>query len=154
MTLINNVLQSIENAGFDDLGPVEEVARGHWIIGEGCIFPVQLERLAESENYLLYTTAIRQTGEPVTAPFIQTVFLENLSGHSLGRYGICAGPVTLTLYQQISINTPASAERLAALITCHRMLMDCYISSGFSQDDEFFQPVTKENEAMVLPFRH
>lgn len=154
MTLINNVLQSIENTGFDDLGPVEEVEKGHWIIGDDHIFPVQLERLAERETYLLYTTAIRQTGEPVYAPFIQTLFLENLSGHSLGRYGISAWPVTLTLYQWIRISSPASAERLAALITCHRMLMDCYLSSRDNDDDDHYLPVSKDNTAMVILFRH
>ena len=105
MIAIKKVLEKIENAGFDDMGPVVEADRGRWIIGDDAAFPVQLERLVEGDSYLLYSTAIRQTGAPVQSPLLKTMMLENLCGLNLGRYGICAGPVTLTLYQRITIST-------------------------------------------------
>ena len=154
MVAIHKVLEKIENAGFDDMGPVVEADRGRWIIGDDGVFPVQLERLVESDSYLLYSTAIRQTGVPVQTPLLKTMMLENLYGLNLGRYGICAGPVTLTLYQRITISTPSSAEGLAAMITCHRMLMDCYIEGAFDSEDDQHLDLNQLETPMVIPFCH
>ena len=154
MIAIKKVLEKIENAGFDDMGPVVEADRGRWIIGDDAAFPVQLERLVESDSYLLYSTAIRQTGAPVQSPLLKTMMLENLCGLNLGRYGICAGPVTLTLYQRITISTPSSAEGLAAMITCHRMLMDCYIEGAFDAEDDQHLDLNHLETPMVIPFCH
>ena len=154
MVAIKKVLKSIENAGFDDIGVVVEAGPGHWVIGDEDILPVQLERLADGESYLLYATVVRKTAEPVYIPFIKTLFMEQLMGHCLGRYGICAGPVTITLYQKITICSPASAERLAATIACHRMLMDCYIEGNIDLDDDAYLPVSQNETAMVIPFCH
>ena len=112
---------------------------------------MQLERLVESDSYMLYSTAIRQSGMPVQSLLLKTMMLENLYGLNLGRYGICAGPVTLTLYQRITISTPSSAEGLAAMIF-HRMLMDCYIEGAFDTEDDQHLDLNQLETPMVIPF--
>lgn len=149
-----HLLKSIENTSFDDMGTAVEISHGHWIVGEDDPCPVQLERLADGDTYLIYATMIRRTGEAVCQPFMTTLLMEQLCGHSLGRYGISAGPVTLTLYQRIVITNPASAERLAAMIACHRMLMECYIDGGADMDDDAILPAHDHDNGMFLPFRH
>ena len=154
MVAIQKVLESIERYEVGEIGDVAKVSQGHWIIGDEPILPVQLEKLSEVGEYLLYATVFHKTAEPSYTPLMTTMFMEHLSGHSLGSYGICVGALTMTLYQRMTIRTPAAAERLAAMIICHRMLMDCYIGGDFDPEDDPHLPVSQHRIAKSMRFCH
>ena len=154
MVVIQEVLESIENYEFDNIGAVAKVSHGRWIIGDEPILPVQIERLSEAGEYLLYATVFHKTAEPCYTSLMMTMFTEQLAGHSLGSYGICVGALTMTLYQRMTIRTPAAAERLAAMITCHRMLMDCYIGGDFDFEDDPYLPISQHKIAKSILFSH
>lgn len=155
MPSIQKMLQSINEIGFGDLGAVVSAKDGRWIIGDDTLFPLQIERLAAKDHYLLYATAVRATAEPVYVSLMKTMFVENLQGMSLGRYGICFGPVTLTLYQQLVFDRHFSAEKLAAMMACHRMLIECYLEGdSASLEDVPFSRLLSMMDGTVIPFRH
>ncbi len=138
-----------------NIGTVQQVEDHRLIIGQADLFPVQIERMEQEDRFLLYATGVRETAEPVFLPMMITLFLEGLNGHSLGEYGICPGPVTVTLYQKIICSKGYSIERLAAQIACHRLLTECFLeadyvppaaSPSFSTYGHHDQP--------ILPFRH
>lgn len=152
---MQNLLDKLNSSEFGDLGTVVEAGRGRWIIGNDDQFPVQIEQLATEKNYLLYATAIRSTAEPVFVSMMKTLFIENLKGLSLGRYGICFGPVTITLYQHLKVEFETPPEKLAATLTCHRMLMECYLDGDAALDeDQITSRLTFAREELLLPFRH
>lgn len=152
---MQDFLSKLNSSEFGDLGAVVEAGRNRWIIGDDTQFPVQIEQLATKGDYLLYATAIRKMGEPVYISMIKTLFIENLKGMSLGRYGICFGPVTITLYQNLRVDHRFCTEKLAATITCHRMLMECYLEGDASVMDDHQAPQKLfAKDELLLPFRH
>ena len=127
MAALVDLLVRLDEEKDQDIGFVDRVEDHRWIIGDHDVFPIQIERLESRDSFLLYSTAIRETSEPVLLPMMISLFIEGLNGHSLGNYGICPGPVTLTLYQKISITPAYSLDRLKAQIACHRLLTECFL---------------------------
>lgn len=149
-------LMAVLSAEADDsFGTIDQIEDHRWIIGDGDIFPVQIEELYSGNMALIYATALRETSEPVLLPMMITLFIEGLSGHSLGNYGICPGPITLTLYQKITLNENTQHDRLKAQIACHRLLMECFLMSEYdrSQDLTLLADYNTADQP-ILPFRH
>ena len=119
-----DLMVRLEDESNPDIGTVDHVDDNRWIIGGQDLFPVQIELLQGEASFLLYGTALRETSEPVFLPLMISMFIEGLNGHSLGNYGICPGPVTLSLYQKITITPHYNLERLKAQIACHRLLIE------------------------------
>ena len=138
-----------------DIGIVDHVEDHRWIIGDQDVFPVQIELLEGGQGFLLYATALRETSEPVLLPMMISLFIEGLNGHSLGNYGICPGPVTLTLYQKIAMPPHYSLDRLKAQIACHRLLTECFLESGYNRHEDLTLILDEgKNDPPILPFRH
>ena len=155
MQQMKNMLKEISQTELGELGSVVTANDGRWIVGDDTLFPLQIEALLGGEKFLLYCTAMRSNGEPVYASLMKTLFVENLTGLSLGRYGISVGPVTLTIYQRFNLNKHFTTEKLAAMLACHRMLMECYLEGDKARLEEM--PVSKLLSLMdntILPFRH
>ena len=155
MLTMPEMLKSINETSFGDLGSLVNVKNGHWVIGGDSLFPLQIEMLAEDNRYLLYSSAIRSTAEPIYVSLMKTMFIENLQGMSLGRYGICLGLVTITIYQQIKLDQINTNEKLAAMMTCHRMLMECYLEGDATMVEDLpYSPLLSMMNSTVIPFRH
>ena len=155
MTKAATFLKNLVNLDQDFIGTVTPITDRHWHCSSDTLLPIQIETLAQSDRFILYGTGIRKTGEPVLTSILNTQFLENLTGHSLGNYGICAGPVTLTIYQIITIRPCYSLDRLAAEIACHRMLVECFLESNFDPEDSWPKTMKDlEDISPLLPFHH
>ena len=155
MIIAASLFQKLSSLEEDYIGPLTMVTPSRYVVGGGDVFPVQLETLEQSDRFIIYGTGIRQTAEPVLAPIMTTQFLENLSGHTLGNYGICAGPVTLTIYQVITLNPQYTLDRLAAEIVCHRMLVECFLESEFTPEENWPKTVQDlVDNTPILPFHH
>ncbi|MCE2517454.1 MAG: hypothetical protein J4F41_06390 [Alphaproteobacteria bacterium] len=155
---MDDLLEVVESLALVDpkcIGPVQKVDDRRWIIGGEDIFPVQIELLEGDHGVLLYGTGIRATGEPVYAPIMITLFIEGLRGHSLGSYGICPGPVTITLYQKIIWDASYGLDRLVAEISCHRLLTECFLE-GAAEEGHDLQLSLKDmhGDQPILPHRH
>ena len=138
-----------------DIGMVDHIDDHRWIGGGHDIFPIQIEMLQGGDCFLLYGTALRETSEPVFLPLMISMFIEGLNGHSLGNYGICPGPVTLSLYQKITITPQFSFERLKAQIACRRLLIECFLDAGYDRSEDLtLISGMGENDPPILPFRH
>lgn len=150
-----NTLDSSDSADSDVLGAVNKIDDNRWIIGGEDEFPIQIELLEGEVNFLIYGTGIRATSAPVFAPIMATLFVEGLHGHSLGKYGICAGPVTLTIYQRLMWSDEYTPDRLAAEIACHRMLTECFLEGVLIEGDDHQVSLQDlhDNQPM-LPLRH
>ena len=84
-----------------------------------------------------------------------TLFIEGLRGHSLGSYGICPGPVTITLYQKINWHPSYCLERLVAEIACHRLLTECFLEGAAEQGlDHQLSLKDMHGDQPILPHRH
>ena len=151
LTLLKN-LPAMDQAF---IGTVRQQSAKHWLIGEGEHFPLHIESLEQKNRFIIYGTGIRNSAEPVETPIMTTQFLENLVGYCLGNYGICAGPVTLTIYQVITAGPDYSLDRLAAEIVCHRMLVECFLESDFDPEQDWPKTVQDlEDVSPILPFAH
>ena len=138
-----------------DIGMVDHIDDNRWIIGGQDIFSVQIELLQGETSFLLYDTALRKNAEPVFLPMMISMFIEGLSGHSLGNYGICPGPVTLSLYQKITITPQFSLERLKAQIVCQRLLIECFLEAGYDRHEDLTLISDEgQNDPPILLFRH
>ena len=150
-----DLMVRLEDESDPDIGIVDHIDDNRWIIGGQDIFPVQIELLQGETSFLLYGTALRETAEPVFLPLMISMFIEGLNGHSLGSYGICPGPVTLSLYQKITITPQFSLERLKAQIACQRLLIECFLDAGYDcHEDLTLMSGMGENDTPILPFRH
>ncbi len=150
-----DLMVRLEDESDPDIGMVDHVDDNRWIIGGQDIFPVQIEMLQGGTSFLLYGTALRETAEPVFLPLMISMFIEGLNGHSLGNYGICPGPVTLSLYQKITIPPRYSLEKLKAQIACQRLLIECFLDAGYDRHEDLTL-ITGEGQidTPILPFRH
>ncbi len=146
---------STQNTGNNPLGIVNKIDDRHWIIGDHSVFPIQVELLDDDNSFLIYGTGVRATGEPVYTSFMVTLFVEGLFGHSLGRYGICPGAVTITIYQKVIWLEHYTIERMTAEITCHRLLTECFLE-GAAADIEIFGglPQHRHDDIPILPMCH
>ena len=150
-----DLMVHLEDERDPDIGLVDHIDDNRWIIGGQDIFPIQIELLQGGTSFLLYGTALRETAEPVFLPLMISMFIEGLNGHSLGNYGICLGPVTLSLYQKITITSHYSLERLKAQIACQRLLMECFLDAGYDRHEDLtLMSGMGENDPPILPFRH
>jgi hypothetical protein len=150
-----DVLNELNSVGSDSLGAVNKIDESRWIIGGEDDFPIQIELLEGDGSFLIYGTGIRATSAPVFAPIMVTLFVEGLHGHSLGKYGICPGPVTVTIYQKLTWHPEYTPQRLAAEITCHRMLTECFLEGVLIESDDHQVSLQDlhDNQPM-LPLRH
>ncbi len=155
MTTAKDLLSQIDDIDMGFTGDVKHVEKGRWIVGNEDNFPIQIELLEQKNRFIIYGTGVRETGAAVLSSIMATQFLEHLSGHSLGNYGICPGPVTLTVYQIIQIKSGYNLERLGAEIVCHRMLTECFLEADFDPDDCWPKTVQDlEDISPTIPFHH
>lgn len=149
------VLDQMGSVSSAHLGTINKIDDRRWIIGDDDIFPIQIELLEDTSNFLIYGTGMRSTGEPVYTPLMSTLFIEGSNGHSLGRYGISPGMFTITVYQIFTWNEEFTVERIAAEITCHRLLTECFLE-GVAADEENYglSLNNSKTDQPILPMRH
>jgi len=155
MVDVSGLMQRLCNSEDDDIGMVNHVEDQRWIVGDHDLFPIHVEELVNGQGVLLYATILRETSEPVYLPLISTLFIEGISGHSLGRYGICPGPISLSLYLKVDLNETDELEKLKSKIACHRLLVECFLETEMT-NPEAFDPVSTESglEHPMVPLRH
>ena len=152
---LNVVLDQLGTASSALLGKINKIDDRRWIIGDDETFPIQIELLEDKASFLIYGTGMRATGEPVYTPFMNTLFIEGLNGHSLGRYGISPGMFTITVYQIFTWNDDFTAERITAEITCHRLLTECFLEGVAAEEEDYSLSLNNsKNDQPILPMRH
>ncbi len=155
MVDVSGLMQRLCNGEQDDIGMVNHVEDHRWIVGDHDLFPIHVEKLASEQGVLLYATILRETSEPVYLPLISTLFIEGISGHSLGRYGICSGPISLSLYQKLDLGEANGLEQLKSQIACHRLLVECFLETEIT-NPEVKDPVSADQglDHPMVPLRH
>lgn len=103
MRTLETLMIRAGNMATEELGEMSMPDRGHWLFGDDDHFPIQIEQLRGGTHILIYGSFAQTDGEAVYTPLLSAMLLENKTGFTLGKYGICSGLVSFTLFRLVRI---------------------------------------------------
>ena len=104
------------NMASQELGRMSRPDPGHWLFGDDHHFPIQIEQLAGGDHVLIYGSFAQTNGEAVYTPLLSAMLLENMIGFTMGKYGICSGVVSFTVFRKACIGK-TKPQQMVCLVT-------------------------------------